>query len=109
MVSQRACCGHGTAVSREAFRGGDYDRTCRGPRRPENRGGADAASSLTLAGFLTALAGLVDAIGYLHLSGLFISFISGNSTQLGAALGEGDLAEAATLIALFVLGPQQAK
>jgi uncharacterized membrane protein YoaK (UPF0700 family) len=62
---------------------------------------------LLLAGLLSALAGMVDAIGYLHLSGLFISFMSGNSTQLAAALGQGQLGEAGTiaeLIVLFVVG-----
>jgi len=56
---------------------------------------------------LAALAGIVDAIGYLHLGGLFVSFMSGNSTQLGAAIGQGDLAESGTiakLILLFVAG-----
>lgn len=65
------------------------------------------ARALVLAGFLATLAGMVDALGYLHLGGLFISFMSGNSTQLAAALGQGDLAEAgmiAKLIVLFVLG-----
>lgn len=65
------------------------------------------ARGLVLAGLLAALAGMVDAIGYLHLGGLFISFMSGNSTQMGAALGQGDLAEAgiiAKLIVLFVAG-----
>ena len=77
--------------------------------RPTNRGddvGAEARG-LVIAMLLAALAGMVDAIGYLHLGGLFISFMSGNSTQLAAALGQGDLAEAgiiAELIALFVLG-----
>jgi uncharacterized membrane protein YoaK (UPF0700 family) len=62
---------------------------------------------LVLAGLLAALAGFVDAIGYLHLSGLFVSYMSGNSTQLAVALGQGNLGEAATiaeLVALFVLG-----
>jgi uncharacterized membrane protein YoaK (UPF0700 family) len=62
---------------------------------------------LLLAGLLSALAGMVGAIGYLHLSGLFISFMSGNSTQLAAALGQGQLGEAGTiaeLIVLFVVG-----
>jgi uncharacterized membrane protein YoaK (UPF0700 family) len=65
------------------------------------------ARALILAGFLAALAGIVDALGYLHLGGLFISFMSGNSTQFSAALGQGDLAEAgmiAKLIVLFVFG-----
>ena len=62
---------------------------------------------LALAGMLAALAGIVDAIGYLHLGGLFVSFMSGNSTQLGAAIGQGNLAESGTiakLIMLFVVG-----
>jgi len=60
-----------------------------------------------LAGLLSGLAGIVDAIGYLHLNGLFISFMSGNSTQLAVAFGQGKFAQAgaiAELIALFVLG-----
>ena len=69
---------------------------------------ADAeARGLVLAGLLAGLAGMVDVIGYLHLSGLFISFMSGNTTQLAAALGQGQLAEAgmiAELIGLFVVG-----
>jgi uncharacterized membrane protein YoaK (UPF0700 family) len=68
---------------------------------------SEAAPGLVLAAILAALAGMVDVIGYLHLKGLFISFMSGNSTQLAAALGGGDLAGAATiaeLIALFVTG-----
>ncbi len=78
-------------------------------RGPTNRGDdvTDEARGLVLAVLLAALAGMVDAIGYLHLGGLFVSFMSGNSTQLAAALGQGDLAEAgiiAELIALFVLG-----
>lgn len=62
---------------------------------------------LILAGTLAGLAGMVDAIGFLHLGGLFVSFMSGNSTQLGAAVGQGDWPQAARiaeLVALFVLG-----
>jgi uncharacterized membrane protein YoaK (UPF0700 family) len=78
-------------------------------RGSSNRGSdvAEAARGLVFAAILAALAGLVDVIGYLHLKGLFISFMSGNSTQLAAALGQGDFAGAAAiaeLIGLFVLG-----
>ena len=62
---------------------------------------------LVVAALLAALAGMVDAIGYQHLSGLFVSFMSGNSTQLAIALGRGNLPEAgriAELVAFFVLG-----
>jgi len=65
------------------------------------------ARALVLAGLLAALAGMVDVIGYLHLKGLFVSYMSGNSTQLAAALGQGNFAAAgiiAKLVALFVLG-----
>ena len=68
---------------------------------------AAAAGGLVMAAMLAALAGMVDVVGYLHLKGLFVSFMSGNSTQLGAALGQGDLAtgaDIAELVGLFVLG-----
>jgi len=88
---------------------GNHDRTGRVARGPMNRGGdvVEEARGLLFAALLAALAGMVDAIGYLHLSGLFVSFMSGNSTQLAVALGDGNLAEVGTigkLIALFVLG-----
>jgi len=35
---------------------------------------------------LTAMAGWVDAIGFLRLGGFYPSFMSGNTTQLGIAL-----------------------
>src|SRR6516162_5626826 len=65
------------------------------------------ARDLLLAGLLAALAGMVDVIGYLHLNGLFLSYMSGNSTQLAAALGQANLAQAGAitkLVVLFVLG-----
>lgn len=71
------------------------------------RDGVTETRGLALAGLLAALAGIVDAIGYLHLRGLFVSYMSGNSTQLAVALGQGNLGAARTiaeLIALFVLG-----
>lgn len=39
-----------------------------------------------LAAGLALLAGYVDAIGFLRLGGLFVSFMSGNSTRLAVAL-----------------------
>ena len=53
------------------------------------------------------LAGYVDGIGFLHLGGLFVSFMSGNSTRLGVSLAEAQWWQAASalgLIALFVAG-----
>jgi uncharacterized membrane protein YoaK (UPF0700 family) len=67
----------------------------------------DSRRNISLACALSALAGYVDAIGFLHLSGLYVSFMSGNSTRMGVALAQGDWASAAQLlglIALFVTG-----
>src|SRR5215467_5522537 len=64
-------------------------------------------SSGALAMALVAVAGWVDAAGYLQLGGLFVSFMSGNSTQLGVGLGRGrwlSAAEAGAVIGVFVLG-----
>lgn len=43
-------------------------------------------SKLTLGLALTAAAGFVDAIAFLQLGGFYASFMSGNTTQLGAAI-----------------------
>jgi uncharacterized membrane protein YoaK (UPF0700 family) len=67
----------------------------------------DTSRNVALACALSALAGYVDAIGFLHLGGLFVSFMSGNSTRMGVSLAEGEWASAAEslgLIALFVIG-----
>jgi len=67
----------------------------------------DSRRDIALASALSALAGYVDGIGYLHLGGLFVSFMSGNSTRMGVSLAEGDwwgAAAALGLIALFVVG-----
>src|ERR1700682_4603787 len=67
----------------------------------------DSRRNVALACPLSALAGYVDAIGFLHLGGLFVSFMSGNSTRMGVSLAEGHwqkAAEALGLIVLFVIG-----
>ena len=55
---------------------------------------------------LASLAGFVDAIGFLELGGLFVSFMSGNSTRMavGAAIGARRSLVALVLIAVFVVG-----
>ncbi len=59
-----------------------------------------------LAACFAALAGYVDALGFLYLGGFFVSFMSGNSTRLAVGLSEhlADAATAAGLIASFVIG-----
>src|SRR5947209_19605283 len=67
----------------------------------------DNSRNILLASMLSALAGYVDGIGFLHLGGLFVSFMSGNATRAGVSLADGhwyDAAEAFGLIALFVVG-----
>jgi uncharacterized membrane protein YoaK (UPF0700 family) len=67
----------------------------------------ESRRNLVLACALSALAGYVDAIGFLHLGGLFVSFMSGNSTRMGVSLAEGhwqSALEALGVILLFVIG-----
>lgn len=63
--------------------------------------------NLALACALSALAGYLDGIGFLYLGGLFVSFMSGNSTRLGVMAAEMNWAkamEAIGLVTLFVIG-----
>src|SRR5258705_11850813 len=65
----------------------------------------DSSRNIALACALSALAGYVDGIGFLHLGGLFVSFMRGNSTRMGVSLAEGQwlsAAEASGLLVLFV-------
>jgi uncharacterized membrane protein YoaK (UPF0700 family) len=67
----------------------------------------DSRRNIALACALSTLAGYVDGIGFLQLGGLFVSFMSGNSTRLGVSLAQAHWLEAAQalgLIALFVTG-----
>ncbi|CAN5117630.1 hypothetical protein BH10PSE4_BH10PSE4_35350 [soil metagenome] len=59
-----------------------------------------------LAAGLSALAGFVDALGFMQLGGFFVSFMSGNSTRLGVGLASASstAAVAGGLIITFVLG-----
>lgn len=53
------------------------------------------------------LAGATDVYGLSRLHDLFVSFMSGNTTSLGVAIGRGDTPRAVTaavIVALFVLG-----
>jgi uncharacterized membrane protein YoaK (UPF0700 family) len=56
---------------------------------------------------LTALAGYVDALGFVRLGGFYASFMSGNTTQIGVTLAHGALTPAIiplVLIGLFLAG-----
>jgi uncharacterized membrane protein YoaK (UPF0700 family) len=67
----------------------------------------DSRRNVSLACGLSGLAGYVDGIGLSHLGGLFVSFMSGNSTRMGVSLAEGNwwgAAAALGLIASFVAG-----
>lgn len=57
--------------------------------------------------FLTAAAGFVDAIGYLHIGTINLSFMSGNTTGLAtrlAALDAAAILAVGSIVATFVLG-----
>src|SRR6266481_5693140 len=90
-----------------AFQGRRFHEHCRQVATMVPRRMLDSRRNVALACALSALAGYVDAIGFLHLGGLFVSFMSGNSTRMGVSLAEGQwlsAAEAFGLIALFVIG-----
>ena len=65
------------------------------------------ARTLSLGLLLTGTAGFVDAIGFIALGGFYTSFMSGNTTQLGAGIAAGlgwALALPAGLVILFFIG-----
>lgn len=62
---------------------------------------------LSLGLLLTGAAGFADVVGFIELGGHFISFMSGNITQLGAGLAQGMWPVAlltGSLVGLFFLG-----
>ena len=69
--------------------------------------GDDLGLGLATVFCLSALAGAVDACGLTILKDLFVSFMSGNSTSLAVAIGQGDRAKAlliAPIVGTFVAG-----
>lgn len=64
--------------------------------------GAGPAPRLAPTLAITAIAGYLDAIGYVQLNHLFVSFMSGNSTHLGMALATENWRGAA--VALGIIG-----
>lgn len=78
-----------------------------GRRKSRQPSRGSEARALILAVLLAGLAGMVDAVGFIRLRHLFVSYMSGNSTQFAVALGRGELRAAGSillLIALFVAG-----
>ena len=66
-----------------------------------------ALADLLLGAGMAFLAGATDVYGVAHLHDLYVSFMSGNTTSLGIALGRADWQRAgliAQIIALFVAG-----
>lgn len=69
--------------------------------------GQDTLIAFPLAAGMASLAGATDAYGLSFLRDLFVSFMSGNTTSLGVALGQGDWARAwliLGIVGLFVAG-----
>ena len=75
------------------------------PPRSAGRTPIGAPVKIGLGVLLTAVAGYVDAIGYIALGGFFASFMSGASISLGVAISEGHwnaVWDAVFLIAAFL-------
>ncbi|KAB3523517.1 DUF1275 domain-containing protein [Corynebacterium sp. zg254] len=56
---------------------------------------------------LTFVAGYVDSVGFIHLGGVFLSFMSGNTTRSATSLVEGNVNQATlagSCIILFLIG-----
>ena len=75
------------------------------------RGFAHLASAprrgVVFATLMTAIAGFLDAVGYIQLQHLYVSFMSGNSTHFGMSLARADwsdVALAGVIISAFVAG-----
>lgn len=62
---------------------------------------------LALAAALSAVAGYVDAVAFVHLGGYFVSFMSGNTTQMSSSFVDaltGPALRCLSIILLFVVG-----
>ncbi|MFZ2510080.1 MAG: YoaK family protein [Gordonia sp. (in: high G+C Gram-positive bacteria)] len=62
---------------------------------------------VALAVVLASTAGYLDAVGFVVLGGFFVSFMSGNTTELATGVGTGDwgtVATAGSLVGMFFAG-----
>ena len=76
-------------------------------RESETGGKESSMAGILFAGTITAMAGFVDGVGFVHFGGYFLSFMSGNSTRSSAALMTGEFAGwalAMSLVGCFVGG-----
>lgn len=58
----------------------------------------DERRQIALAVWLAAIAGFVDAVGFLVLHRIFVAHMTGNTNQVGQRLGRGDAAGAAPVL-----------
>ncbi|WP_245325903.1 YoaK family protein [Paeniglutamicibacter terrestris] len=58
--------------------------------------------AMAYAGGLTAIAGFIDGVAFIHFGGYFVSFMSGNSTRSSAELARGNFSAWAMAIALVI-------
>ena len=65
--------------------------------------GREAAAHLVAAAGTAFLAGYTDVYGLAHFHHLFVSFMSGNTTMLGVALGRADFTVAGPIVGLVAL------
>jgi uncharacterized membrane protein YoaK (UPF0700 family) len=71
------------------------------------RAGVQPVRPLVLATALTAIAGFLDAVAFIALNHVYVSFMSGNSTHLGISIALGDARDAMSLtlvVIAFALG-----
>jgi uncharacterized membrane protein YoaK (UPF0700 family) len=111
-VRQRGLCAGPTRLHRpriglDALAGFSHASAMIRPATPPADAITDKRVGLLIVCCLAALAGAVDACGFFLLKDLYVSFMSGNTTSMAAALARGDFARVGLIggiIATFVAG-----